>query len=57
MVAPVIGGVGTLTCGSDLNFNGGTNVVDVSTNSLDLIAVGGNLNLRVAGSGWCPALC
>ena len=34
-----------MTCGSDLTFNGGTNVVYISTTNLDLITVGGNLNL------------
>lgn len=59
-VSPGVGGVGTLACGSDLTFNGGTNVVDiVSGGGNDLITVGGNLNLtagavRLVVSGTLP---
>ena len=44
-ITPVVGGYGIMTCSSDLTFNGGTNVVYISTTNSDLITVGGNLNL------------
>ena len=49
-ITPVVGSTpgiyGTLTCGSDLTFNGATNVVHINTNYCDLITVAGTLNLN-----------
>ena len=49
-ISPVTGNTlgifGTMTCGSDLTFNGATNVVHINTNYCDLITVGGNLTLN-----------
>ena len=44
-VSPGGNAYGTLTSSSDWTFNGGTNLVQISTTNSDLIAVGGNLNL------------
>ncbi|HEV2692086.1 MAG TPA: autotransporter-associated beta strand repeat-containing protein [Verrucomicrobiae bacterium] len=53
-ISPGVAGYGTLACGSDLTFNGGTNVVDISTNNHDLITVSGNLNLVGGGIRLVP---
>jgi len=54
LLSPGIAGFGTLTCSSDLTFNGGTNVVDISTNNSDRVVVGGNLNLLSGGIRLVP---
>ena len=60
ILSPGVGGAGTLACSSDLTFNGGTNVVDISSGGPnDLVTVGGNLNvtagtIRLVISGTLP---
>jgi len=48
-VTPVVGGYGTMVCGSSLTFNGGTNLVYISTTNSDLITVAGDIQLLSGG--------
>lgn len=45
-ITSVVGGYGTMACGSDLIFDGGTNLVAISTTNVDLITVAGTLYLN-----------
>ncbi|MCX6896591.1 MAG: autotransporter-associated beta strand repeat-containing protein, partial [Verrucomicrobia bacterium] len=44
-LSPGVNDYGMMTCAGDLFFNGGTNVVEISTTNLDQITVGGRLHL------------